>query len=124
METKICSKCNKELPIITFSKANGANYYRAECKECNNKLSRIRKSLKKKYGDPPEDYTCPICNRTAEEVKGKGGVNCSTWVLDHDHKTNEFRGWLCHCCNRGLGCFQDNIQILNKAISYLTKPPK
>ncbi len=124
METKVCNKCNEELPITSFCRHSGSNYYRPECKQCNNKLSRIRRALKKKHGDPPEDYICPICHRTAEEVKGKGGEKCSTWVIDHDHETNEFRGWLCHCCNRGVGCFHDSILILNRAINYLTKPPK
>tara|TARA_Y100001951_G_scaffold30527_1_gene23866 strand:- start:190 stop:576 length:387 start_codon:yes stop_codon:yes gene_type:complete len=119
METKICNKCNRELSIICFSKANGANYYRPECKECNNNLSRKRKQLRKKYGNPPVGYICPLCHRTEEEVKGLGGKKCSTWVLDHDHKTDTFRGWLCHSCNRGLGFFQDSIIILDRAKTYL-----
>ena len=36
-----------KLSIICFSKANGANYYRPECKECNNNLSRKRKQLRR-----------------------------------------------------------------------------
>jgi 5-methylcytosine-specific restriction endonuclease McrA len=40
-------------------------------------------------------------------------------VLDHDHKTNSFRGWLCQKCNRGLGNFDDDLGRMNRAIKYL-----
>ena len=50
---------------------------------------------------------------------------CETHVnkldYDHDHKLKRFRGWLCGSCNRGLGLFKDNPEVLNKAIVYLTK---
>ena len=34
-------------------------------------------------------------------------------------KTNKIRGLLCSNCNRGLGHFKDNIDILKSAIKYL-----
>lgn len=39
--------------------------------------------------------------------------------MDHNHKTEKFRGMLCSHCNRGLGNFKDNIEILEQAILYL-----
>lgn len=39
--------------------------------------------------------------------------------MDHNHESNKFRGMLCNHCNRGLGNFKDNIEILKKAILYL-----
>jgi hypothetical protein len=41
--------------------------------------------------------------------------------IDHDHKTNQVRGLLCDACNKGLGCFLDKIELLEKAIDYLEK---
>ena len=39
--------------------------------------------------------------------------------IDHDHKTRKVRGLLCPKCNNLLGSCDDNIEILNSAISYL-----
>ena len=117
-ETKVCTKCHQEKPLSAFSKSSGANFYRPECKSCNNELTRVRNDLREKYGMPDEDYTCPICLRNAEEVDGKGG-KAGPWVIDHCHKTDKFRGWLCHSCNRGLGGFEDNTLRLKRAMTYL-----
>lgn len=40
-------------------------------------------------------------------------------VVDHDHKINEVRGLLCNHCNRGLGHFRDNPELLEFATQYL-----
>lgn len=40
-------------------------------------------------------------------------------AMDHNHKTNEFRGLLCKECNRALGLFGDNIDTLTNAVLYL-----
>jgi len=39
--------------------------------------------------------------------------------IDHDHRTGQVRGLLCHTCNAGLGMFKDNIELLHRAIMYL-----
>ena len=43
----------------------------------------------------------------------------SAWHIDHDHKTGEFRGWLCRNCNTGLGSLGDTIEGLERGIKYL-----
>jgi len=118
-DTKVCIKCKEEKPLAAFSNSSGANYKRPECKKCNKELSRVRDELRATHGMPEEGYKCPICRRGAEEVKGKGGKNNGPWVLDHDHKTNKFRGWLCHTCNRGLGAFEDDPMRILKAVAYV-----
>jgi L-ascorbate metabolism protein UlaG (beta-lactamase superfamily) len=69
---------------------------------------------------PEDGYKCPICLRTAEDLHRRGG-NAGAWVVDHDHKTNTFRGHLCHSCNRAIGMFQDSKEVLQRAIDYLDK---
>ena len=39
--------------------------------------------------------------------------------LDHCHSTGNLRDFLCTNCNRGLGSFKDNTEILMNAINYL-----
>lgn len=118
-DNKFCSKCKQLLPLSNFSKNSGGNYLRSECKKCNNELSKVRQSLKEKYGMPEGEYTCPICLGSEEEVRGKGNTKNGAWVIDHCHETEKFRGWLCHKCNRSLGGFDDSVDILNRAIAYL-----
>ena len=118
-ESKTCSKCHRLLPLTSFSKSSGAEYKRTECKKCNNELSYIRIKLRKRLKPPDKNYVCPICLSTEDQVAGKGNKKNGSWVLDHDHHTDKFRGWLCHGCNRGLGAFKDNPKYLENAIIYL-----
>lgn len=117
---KKCSKCKLELPRSSFSPSSGGKYLRPECRSCARILSKERQQLREKYGYPPEGYSCPICLKNEEQLKGTGG-NASVWVVDHNHITNTFRGHICHNCNRGIGVFEDNIDRLSNAISYLKR---
>ena len=118
---RTCSKCKRSLSKKHFSKRGGENYLRTECKSCNKTLSKRRKELREIHGNPPSDYKCPICERTAIECSGEGSNKASAFVIDHCHITDVFRGWLCHKCNRGLGAFNDSVEQLNKAINDLLK---
>lgn len=62
-----------------------------------------------------QNYCCAICSISQKEAGEKG------LVVDHNHKTNEIRALLCGKCNMGLGLFKENIDILNKAMAYLSK---
>ena len=116
---KKCSKCNVFLPLSSFSVHSGANYLRPECKKCNTELSKVRNNLRSIHLPPKEGYTCPICLGSEEDVRGKGNTKNGSWVLDHCHETESFRGWLCHKCNRALGGFDDDTDMLHRAIRYL-----
>ena len=67
-----------------------------------------------------EEYKCPCCLRTEKEIRKNGGWPDRTiWVLDHNHTTKEFRGWICDNCNVAIGRFADSVSSLKKAINYL-----
>ena len=70
------------------------------------------------------------CNATVEELKasitgrcficGVPEIECSRrLVMDHNHETGEFRGWLCYKCNYALGGFNDSEELLIDALHYL-----
>ena len=44
-----------------------------------------------------------------------------TWCLDHNHDNGNFRGYICQLCNTGISNLQENITVLNNAISYLER---
>ena len=81
--------------------------------------------LRKNYGVTMEWYreqlskqngVCAICKQPETAVI-KGRV--IAMPVDHCHKTGKARGLLCTKCNRGLGLFGDNRQIMLAAESYL-----
>ena len=54
---------------------------------------------------------CAVCKKPPKDGH--------SLAMDHNHKTNEFRGLLCKECNRALGLFGDNIDTLTNAVLYL-----
>ena len=109
----ICPKCGHK-----WVKATSGESY---CAPCRSAYHRVIRALKKKHS-PPEDHICDICGKTEDQLKdmfGKHGIVKSKWRLDHCHISGQFRGFLCHSCNSGLGNFQDDPEVLQKAITYL-----
>ena len=117
--TKVCGMCLKALPLAVFGTDGGSSYLRYECKPCANKQATLVTALKKSAPLVPKNYRCPICLRNEEEAKGHNPNKKGVWCADHDHITNQFRGWLCHKCNLGLGNMNDSVERLEAAIKYL-----
>ena len=114
-----CNSCGITQPIENFGR------YHAEikrtCRSCKRNQRRTIYDLRKKNAYPDESYTCPICQRNLKEISKKGQKHLQSWVLDHCHHTETFRGWICGNCNTGLGAFKDNIDRVRNAVSYLQK---
>lgn len=76
----------------------------------------------RRYGITVEDYgrlltaqdgMCAICGG-ADPMTRSG-----TFHVDHCHTSGRVRGLLCSRCNPALGAFQDSVDILEAAITYL-----
>jgi Recombination endonuclease VII len=142
---KSCSKCKESRPYSAFHKSNKNPKLNlsSRCKRCQNYAnkdsyykylgSRIlsgRIRHLKKYSLTIESYdsilklqggVCSICK---SDNPGKLKNN---FHVDHDHSccpTKKscgkcIRGLLCETCNRGLGLFKDNIELVRLAYEYL-----
>ena len=139
---KWCSECKTIKPLDEFFRnSNSPDKKQVFCKTCSitthrNWYIRTRKqdqlhSLKtrlKKHGLSIDDYNrikseqnsaCAICKRP-EEKKNKSGIPM-VLAIDHCHKTGKVRGLLCGTCNGALGWIGDDLEFLERAISYLKK---
>jgi recombination endonuclease VII len=62
---------------------------------------------------------CAICKTDTPGTARHG--NRKSFAVDHCHETNEVRALLCEKCNQGLGCFRDDLTILEQALAYLRR---
>ena len=62
---------------------------------------------------------CFICRIPMRRPEKKQGQPLDVVAVDHDHKTGKVRALLCNKCNKGLGFFNDDPELLSKAVRYL-----
>ena len=111
----ICKRCQTELNDSNccftgmHNFATGRPYLDNVCKTCKRELTRIRRNLLDENPRPPEGTPCACCGQVRK------------LHLDHDHSTNEFRGFICQSCNHGLGHLGDNTDGVLRALAYLRK---
>lgn len=89
----------------------------------------VSRELRKRYGITVDDYarmyqeqggTCAICGGIETRVDHRT-KKVSRLAVDHDHKTGDVRGLLCHHCNNALGSFDDDQDSLISSLLYLAK---
>lgn len=114
-----CRVCGIFQPSINFETYHAER--KTRCKSCKKGHTKIIKKLRAENPLPPDDYRCPVCQRDIKELGRYGQRYMSSWVLDHCHNTNTFRGWLCKNCNMGLGMFKDSKDYMQRALDYLNK---
>ena len=106
---KLCIEC-KEIKNLSEFRKDKKNIHPV-CLKCDRKLKKILREIKKTA--PPRPDCCECCGRKASDTA------IGTLVLDHDHQTGKFRGWICDRCNLGIGKLGDNIEGLQRGIKYL-----
>lgn len=137
---KTCGICGLNKPKTDFHKqSDKKDGLRSNCKVCTNKknLDRYHNNpstkkshnkasrkyvYKNTYGITTEDYdkmlkdqggVCKICG-------GGPSRGDKLLVVDHCHDTGVVRGLLCNKCNTGIGMFRDDLELLKKAVEYLS----
>ena len=89
-------------------------------------LKNYMRHIKRTYNLEIKDYflmldnqknKCAICGN--ELISDKRETH-----IDHNHKTGKVRGILCSQCNRGIGTFDDDATLLQKAVNYLIEKNK
>ena len=120
VKTKPCIYCRIEKPLDEFpGKSDNHDKRDNRCRECKKKHSRHRNYLKRIVRSKP--LICECCDKpTLKKSKNRKPATLAL-VLDHDHKTGKFRGWICHDCNSALGRAGDDLKGVENLIRYLQK---
>jgi hypothetical protein len=137
-----------EKPLSDFGFRKDRGSYKKHCKACYNRKHgkkdtarasewnrrnpiRRRNITLAQYGLDVEGYEdlyaaqrgrCAICG-THESEACLGKRNNTRLHVDHNHKTGEVRGLLCHKCNLGIGYLNgdEGTANLEAAILYLSR---
>lgn len=142
LKEKTCRVCQKTKPIHDFYKvSSNKSGYENRCKPCNISAQKLwaqnnkekRNAIEKRYRSKPEVMRRKVLKQynlneeLFQELLVLQEKKCKICSLeftsmahvDHCHKTNVVRGLLCGSCNRGLGMYKDNPELLRKAAEYL-----
>ncbi|MGH2756821.1 MAG: endonuclease VII domain-containing protein [Actinomycetota bacterium] len=127
MISRRCPSCGETKSLDSFVRNRSTTSgYGPFCKPCHNSIGRANRikhhgstrsfHLKRRYGVDAvqvewmilqQDGKCALCRvKPAKHV-------------DHDHETDRVRGILCFNCNRGLGYFKDDWELMCRAADYL-----
>jgi hypothetical protein len=130
---KTCKICGIEKNISDFYTG------RKDCKDCKNAAARKMRideperylKYKKRHNEylkqrrykitqeqfdkmlVAQNNMCKLCNNKFKSTRDTH--------IDHCHNSNIVRGLLCSSCNMALGQFNDDVDIMENAIKYLSK---
>jgi len=91
------------------NKYSGNPYIKGDCRPCHNRLGRVRHQLKKAHPAPVAGTPCTCCGAVRK------------LHIDHCHRTDKFRGWICANCNTMLGLAGESRRGLEAGIRYLER---
>lgn len=146
-DSKRCPRCETWKPVGEFAYRQGKRGLSPDgyCKPCKSEYSAAHRrtaeqerttKLMTNFGLTPERYAemldkqqgvCALCGRPETDIGRSGNVKFLS--VDHDRSCCPgtkscgkcIRGILCSKCNTGLGKFNDDPELMAKAIAYLTK---
>ena len=117
-----CRRCDKYLDEKSFTR-----YSQSYCKPCSQYMGAFYNL--RRLGITPEKYF-EMEQEQGHKCKICGGKDNKRLSVDHDHSCcdsfpacgNCVRGLLCSRCNRTLGMIEDNVDLLEKMIEYVSNP--
>ena len=98
------------------------------CRVCRSKLGKETEKLKKKvvphspkpiWEKPCEACLRPVYERQSNIPEGVDGTY--SFNFDHEHGTEDFRGWICTPCNTGFGLLGDTVETIEFRLKYLKR---
>ena len=114
---------NKEYRKKNEEKLKANNKKWREANKEKDVLTMFKARLKRKYNLTIEEYdalleaqnnSCKVCGTHAtNNLKGK-------LYVDHCHTTGKVRGMLCMKCNSALGLLNDDKELIQKLLDYLS----
>ena len=116
--TKICTKCKVDKPLSAeyFPLHNKTKSgFDSWCRSC--RATYRSETRRGNYRTMISDESLKDIIETVKECVICGSEE--NLVVDHCHTNNIIRGMLCNHCNRGLGHFKDDPQLLEFARIYL-----
>lgn len=112
--SKVCKVCQETKSLLAFPFATRRIDRRETiCKDCVNEQTKRAKHYYPILVEQ-QGAKCTICGVTEED-------NGKRLAVDHCHKTGKVRGLLCDNHNHGIGKFNEDIELMKKAIQYLEK---
>ena len=117
VKTKACIYCKQEKPFSEFQKhLSRFDGHDGRCKCC---IKERIKKVKKIRETAPQ--MSPVCDCCGKKPGDEGNHKKIKLCLDHDPKTDTFRGWLCNQCNTGIGLLGDDYNSVMRAAKYLLR---
>jgi hypothetical protein len=102
--TKACKICSEDKTLNSYYKHSYNSDGRCNvCKPCYSERQNLKNRLKAGFDSLKPNY-CECCGQSDIRVD-----------LDHCHKTNMFRGFICRSCNKTLGANGDNYDSVKDA---------
>ena len=125
---KVSLATRRKLREINLGKFSGEKHWNWKGGITNDKEHKYRMSEKWRKEHPERIKYLRNRSETRKKEKLAGRkkpTNCEVCgsekiiEFDHNHKTNKFRGWLCHKCNMVIGIVNDDTKILQLLVKYI-----
>lgn len=117
-----CRGCKSEKSLSDFY-IGSQNRPNGSCKECQKGNPKVKRRIRNRQLKQV-NYTIDLYEQLSADQNGQCAICKKSPTVkglhaDHDHVTGKPRELLCVKCNSGIGFFNDDVELLERAISYI-----